>query len=631
LRRSAPSSSPPAAPSYEELYEDAPCGYLSLLGDGTVVQANRTLLRSLGRSADEVVGRVRLQDLMAPGSRIYHATHWGPKLDLQGEVREVPVDLVRADGERQPVLLNAVVGPAGGDAAATIRCSVFDASDRRRYERELVAARDTERDARRRAEHLARHDPLTELANRLLVDERISRAIVRARRDGTSFAVLLLDLDEFKLVNDSLGHHAGDDLLRSVARRLSGALPDADTIGRIGGDEFVVLVDDLAAAGGADAIAERIRAVLEPPFDLEGARRGVRASVGVAVSDGRADDLRLDADLLRDADIAMYRAKALRHVGHVVFDVSMRAHSVERLRMETELRSAIAEGQLRVVYQPVVSTDDERIVSMEALVRWHHPEHGVVPPGVFITAAEELGLIGEIGAFVLEESCRQLAVWRRDGVAAPDVGVAVNVSARQLEEPRFAGDVADVIGRSGLAGAPHLLGLEVTETLLMDSGEEGAAVLRDLSAMGVGVLLDDFGTGFSSLARLKRLPVDTLKIDRVFVAGLGDTSGDDDAIVGAVVAMAAQLGLRVVAEGVETRAQLACLQRMRCDRVQGFLFSRPLPADEMAQLLRQDSASADAVGGRAAEPAVRASTEAVRRRRRHVGRDTARASRRSAP
>jgi diguanylate cyclase (GGDEF)-like protein/PAS domain S-box-containing protein len=567
-------------PSYEELYEDAPCGYLSLAPDGTVVKTNRTLLRSLGRDADEIVG-TRLQDLMAPGSRIYHATHWGPKLDLQGEVREVPVDLMRADGERLPVLLNAVVAPAAGGTPEIIRASLFDATDRRRYERDLIAARDTERDARRLAEHHARHDALTGLPNRVLVEERIGRAIVRARRDGAAFGVCLLGLDRFKAVNDRHGHHAGDELLRAVAQRLGAAMPDADTVGRLGGDEFVVLVEDLPACGGPDALAARVAGALEEPFLLDGAPRGLQASLGVAVVG--ADTL--EADVLRDADIAMSRAKRSGGATHVVFDPEMRERAVARLRVEADLRRALAEGELCVHYQPVVAAADGRIASMEALVRWQHPERGMVSPGEFIPVAEEFGLIGELGRFVLEEACRQLAEWRRDGVVADDVSVAVNVSARQFEQRGFVAEVAAIMASTGLAATPHLLGLEVTETLLMESGDAGAAVLAELSALGVGLLLDDFGTGVSSLGRLKRLPVDTLKVDRVFIKGLGEPGGDDDAIVGAVLAMAAQLGLRVVAEGVETPVQLERLCELGCDRIQGFLFSRPVPATQMAQLL----------------------------------------------
>jgi diguanylate cyclase (GGDEF)-like protein/PAS domain S-box-containing protein len=561
--------------THEELYEDAPCGYLSLLADGTILATNRTLLRTLGREAAQVVGVARLQDLMAPGSRIYHATHWGPKLELQGEVREIPVDLVRADGDRVAVLLSAVVRHGDGSAAPVIRASVFDATDRRRYERELIAARDTEREARRKAEHLARHDRLTGLPNRALVDERLARAGVRVRRDGGAFLVCLVDLDHFRVVNESLGHQAGDDLLREVAERLRRALPDADTIGRVGGDEFVVLAagDDATPS----ALAARIGAALDPPFVVDGLQRVVRASMGIAVSDPDAPQ----DDLLRDADIAMYRAKERRREGHVVFDPTMRERTQARLRVEAELRVALAEGQLRVFYQPVVAARDRRIVGMEALVRWEHPERGLVPPGEFIPVAEQFGLVGALGRFVLEESCRQLAAWRRDGVAPADLGVAVNVSARQFEQPGFAAEVAGVLRGAGLDAVPGLVGLEVTETLLMQSGDDGAGVLAELSALGVELLLDDFGTGVSSLARLKRLPVDTLKIDRAFIVGLGE-SDEDAAIVAAIVAMAEKLDLEVVAEGAELESQLALLEALGCCRVQGFVFSRPLPAEELA-------------------------------------------------
>lgn len=689
-------------PSLEELYEDAPCGYLSMAPDGTILKINRTLLRSTGHVSDDLVGQRRLQDVMAPGSRIYHDTRWRQLLELEGEVREIPVDLIRADGSRLSVLLNAVMRRGSAGEPSSIRASLFDATDRRRYERDLVTARDVERamreqsdrlvvelekrssqqavvarlgtralegvalgvlfdecaaavsetiradhvvvvetggeeapcdaaceslrvpigtsshpfgtllitakaarsftagDAdfaeavagvlgnaieRRRSEeateHRALHDPLTGLPNRLLFDERLTREVVRARRNGSMFALCLLDLDHFKLINDNLGYAAGDSLLRAVGDRLRSAVREIDSVGRLGGDEFVVLSAEVNPDGGAQALAERLAAVLQTPFSLDGTDRVVRASIGVA--EGGADSL--PDELLRNADIAMYHAKERGRGQYAHFDRSMRERSHRRMRTEAELRVALEEGQLRVFYQPVVATTGRRIVSMEALVRWQHPERGLVPPGDFIPVAEESGLVVDLGRFVLTEACRQLTAWRNEGIVAADVSVAVNVSARQLTRPHFVSDVAEVLAESGLAGTPHLLGLEITETLVMDSTESPLDTLAELAALGVNLLLDDFGTGASSLARLKRFPVDTLKIDRAFIAGLGEGDGEDDAIVAAIIAMAGKLGLRVVAEGVETPEQLTLLGELGCERIQGFLFSPPLPGTDMRSLI----------------------------------------------
>jgi diguanylate cyclase (GGDEF)-like protein len=390
-------------------------------------------------------------------------------------------------------------------------------------------------------EHDATHDALTGLPNRTLLRDRLDLEVARARRGGGRFALCLLDLDHFKHINDSLGHLAGDHVLRTVARRLHDAVRDCDMVVRLGGDEFVVLCEGVGSGDAVEAVARRVSAALAEPVVVEGAEHHIRGSIGVVVGDGESDG----EGVLRDADVAMYTAKDAGRGHFVLFDRSMRERAQKRLRVEAELRTAVREGQLRVFYQPVVGADDRRITGMEALVRWEHPERGLIPPGDFIPVAEDTGLVVELGSFVLRTACAQLVAWREEGIVGSDVSVAVNVSARQLARPGFALEVATILEETGLSATPGLLGLEITETILM-SGDTPEAVLAELDALGVSLLLDDFGTGASSLARLKRFPVDTLKIDRAFISELGETD-EDDAIVAAVMALATALGLRVVA------------------------------------------------------------------------------------
>jgi diguanylate cyclase (GGDEF)-like protein len=444
---------------------------------------------------------------------------------------------------------------------------------------------------------------VTDLPNRLLLRERLQHEAARARRDGTGFALCLLDVDDFKLINDTLGHAAGDDLLRAIAARLDGAMRTTDMLARLGGDEFVVLGPDLQTEEEARSLARRVADALRPPFTLQGSDLAVRASIGVVQGGG---DSTADA-LLRDVDLAMYDAKSRGRGQQALFDASMRERLRNRVRVESELDEALRNGDLRVYYQPVVTAGERRISGVEALVRWQHPEGGLVPPDEFIPVAEATGQIIELGRFVMEEACRQLVSWRAEGLVDDAFHVAVNVSWRQLTRPGFPEDVAAVLAHTGLD--PARLGLEITETIAMDSAESSGEVLDQLAALGVELLLDDFGTGVSSLARLKRLPVDTLKIDRAFVRGVGDREDEDDAIVAAILAMADALGLEVVAEGVETEAQLARLDQLGCGLIQGFLFSRPLPAAELAALVRTAAAGQHPTGLTA--PAAQAASGAT--------------------
>lgn len=423
--------------------------------------------------------------------------------------------------------------------------------------------------------HQAFHDPLTNLPNRRLFLDRVAQAVARNQEP---VAVLLLDLDNVKLVNDSLGHDVGDRLLVAVAERLSHGLHMSDTVARLGGDEFGILLGTVDGAAAAVQRAEHILDSLRSPILLNGRELFPTVSIGITLS--TLESCRPEL-LLREADTAMYRAKAAGKNGCEVFDESMANHAAERLALESELRRAIEREEFRVHYQPILSLQNGRIVEVEALVRWQHPLRGLVPPAEFIPVAEDTGLIVPLGQWVLEEACRQAAVWSALEHRAPVIGV--NLSARQFQRPELVEDVRQALLRANLDGSS--LKLELTESVVMGNVATAATKLASLRELGVRLAIDDFGTGYSSLSYLKRFPVDTLKIDKSFVDGLG-LDAQDTAIVRSILALAEALGLSVTGEGIETELQYEYLRDMGCDRGQGYLFARPLPAEQVTQLLR---------------------------------------------
>jgi diguanylate cyclase (GGDEF)-like protein/PAS domain S-box-containing protein len=430
--------------------------------------------------------------------------------------------------------------------------------------------------AERLLEHQALHDPLTGLPNRALFLDRLQHALARARRPGSSLAVFFCDVDDFKDVNDSLGHDAGDELLMALPPRLREGLRAGDTVARFGGDEFVILCEDLSSEGEAIRIAERIGEAFALPFELEGRPHHLSVSVGVVfASAGEATA----AEMLRDADAAMYRAKGGGKGCFELFDAQMRASLVARLQTESDLRRALEQRELRLHWQPVMAlgahAQEDAFVGAEALVRWQHPQRGLLTPAAFIAVAEDSGLIAPLGAWVLEQACRQALAWEGRRSAS------VNLSPRQLSHSDVPALLERALEETGVD--PGLLELEITENVLMEQSANALATLRRLKAMGVRLVLDDFGTGWSSLAYLKRFPLDGLKIDREFVAGLG-SSAEDTAIVAAVLSMADALELMVIAEGVETDAQLAWLRARGCGFAQGYLLGRPAPPAQLAEL-----------------------------------------------
>jgi diguanylate cyclase (GGDEF)-like protein/PAS domain S-box-containing protein len=432
--------------------------------------------------------------------------------------------------------------------------------------------------------HRVLHDALTGLPNRLSFVDSLGESLGRASGSGSPVGILFLDLDHFKLINDSLGHHAGDALLRAVAPRLRAHLRPGDIVARFGGDEFGILIERLDDEGEALAIADRVAAAFSHPFSIDGVEHFITASIGVAVT-RPSDRQTVNAELLiRDADAAMYRAKEGGRARCEVFDAEMRAGAMRRLEIERELRHALERDELTLHYQPLVNLKDGEITGLEALVRWRHPERGLLDPSEFISIAEDSGLIEPIGRWVQESACLQALQWHQQRPDSRPLDVAVNLSARQVARRDLAATVEEVIARTGLD--PVHLRLEITESVLVEESATAIASLEALSELGVRLVLDDFGTGYSSLAYLNRFPFHALKIDRSFIDGLG-IEQERTAIVEAIVGMARALSMEIIAEGVESEVQLAELRRLSCDFAQGHLFHAAMPAEQVSRLISE--------------------------------------------
>ena len=435
----------------------------------------------------------------------------------------------------------------------------------------------------RELRHMAFHDALTALPNRALFIDRVEHALARAARHNRRVAVAFLDLDNFKVVNDSLGHEAGDQLLIEVAGRICDSLRPGDTVARLGGDEFTFLLEDIGTEAEALRAIERLGQRLRQPADVQGRQLFPGASIGLALGTPGQDQAE---DLLRNADLAMYHAKADGKNRCAVFDPTMNADAVERLELESDLHGAIERGEFRVVYQPIMALGSTSIRKLEALLRWDHPRRGLIPPGRFIPLAEETGLIVALGRWVLEEACRRVRAWQLELPLEPPLSVCVNLSPRQFREPELVADVEQVLRETDLD--PACLELEITEGAVMVDREAAVSTLWALRELGVRLAIDDFGTGYSSLSYLKHLPVDTVKIDRSFVSGLGQDA-NDGAIVQGVIALAKTLHLTVTGEGIETTEQLGQLRALGCDHGQGYFIARPLPQEAVAPLLASQS------------------------------------------
>ena len=532
---------------------------------GHVLYMNEACLEFFGVTTDQLASFEYVEHIPAWAAHVYlaetlpgldEAGTWSGELAFTQDGVEVPVSVLfvaHRDDEGEIEFISSVSR---------------DISERKAFEQRL--------------EHDATHDPLTGLPNRTLLLDRLSVALARADRHETAVAVLFLDLDRFKVVNDSLGHGVGDRLLVAAAERLATTLRPGDTVARFGGDEFVILCEDLEGKADADLIAQRVAATIAQPFQLEDTEVFVTCSTGISYAD-HADVVA--ESMVRDADAAMYQAKAKGRAQWAVFDRRMREQAVDRLDVESALRHALERKELRVAYQPVVNLGNGRIVGVEALVRWEHPQRGLLAPGEFIGVAEETGLIVPIGTWILDRSCRQVQRWQAAHPDLPPLTAAINLSGRQLAHPDLIADVAHVLADTGIS--PDSVVLEITESVLMEDVEASRSTLDALKALGVRLVVDDFGTGYSSLAYLRRFPVDMLKIDQSFIDGLGEDPSDT-AIVAAVVSLAHTLGLEAVAEGVETDRQLAELRNLGCDHAQGYLMARPLYPDDLSELLARN-------------------------------------------
>ena len=443
------------------------------------------------------------------------------------------------------------------------------------HSREIEEAKRTAQ----RYDFLTHHDNLTGLPNREQFLEQLQRAIVRQPRNRLGIAILLLDIDNFKKVNDTLGHFFGDQLLRTVGKRIEQTIRDGDTVARLGGDEFIVLIDDMEDKRYAGPVAQKILDALARPFLLGEREIHISASIGIALypSDGDSAE-----QMLKNADTAMYHAKAQGKNNHQFFAVDMNIMAERRLMLEQHLRHALKLGELSLDYQPQIDLASGEIIGVEALLRWSNPHLGEISPSQFIPVAEDTGLILPIGAWVLRTACAQAQAWHDLGWSP--LRMAVNLSPRQFQQADLKETVADVLAESGLN--PAFLELEITETMMMQRTESTLAILKDLKNLGIRFAMDDFGTGYSSLSYLKRFPIDVLKIDRSFVRDIG-TDSDDAAIVNAIIAMSSKLKLQTIAEGVENMAQVNFLHRHRCDCAQGYFFGKPQPADRLAQALRE--------------------------------------------
>lgn len=534
-------------------------GIITISDIGNVELFNPGAERMFGYRSTDVIGR-NISMLMPEPNRSGHDGYLRDYLRT-GEARmigiEREVDALRSSGEIFPI---------------DLRVSEFYLTGRRQFIGTIREA--TQRKAAEaKLLHVANHDGLTGLPNRNLIQDRIQQSIARAHRTGTKFAVMFLDLDKFKTINDSLGHNTGDLLLQMVAGRIGSCLREEDSVGRQGGDEFIILLASLGAAEDSALVAKKILEVMSAPFVINGQDLRSSVSVGIAVYPQDGEEVET---LLKNSDTAMYHAKEAGRSNYQFFAKAMNAIAAERLLLENSLSQAIDRSELLLHFQPLVNIADGSIVATEALVRWNHPKLGLVAPNRFIPVAEDSGLIVALGEWVLRHACHQLGQWRAQGI--PLRRMVVNLSPRQFRQQHLVQTFSRVLNETGVD--PGWLGLEITEGVIMENPEASIGVLREMKAMGIELSLDDFGTGYSSLSYLKRFPIDKLKIDRSFVSDI-TTDADDEAMVAAIIVMAHQLGMRVVAEGVETEAQLAFLREQGCDEYQGYYFSRPLPAGEL--------------------------------------------------
>ena len=596
---------------YRYLYENTPVMLHSIDGDGLLISVSNYWLEKLGYQRNEVIGQ-KSTKFLTEESRRYGEEVALPEYFQTGVCNHIPYQMVKKNGEIIDVLLSAIA--ERNDSGQMIRslAILIDVTERNKVEQELdqyrnhleelVKRRTTQliaineklqqeinerklaeeavRKSEERLRHDALHDPLTGLPNRALLLDRLEQAIKHSRRQpDLKFAVLFLDLNRFKVINDSLGHLVGDQLLIALAHRLKECLRASDTLARLGGDEFVILLEQIGDREEAITVVERIHDRLKPPFNIDTNEIFVSTSIGIALSSDRYNQ---PAQILRDADTAMYYAKARGQSCHQVFDPSMHQIALQRLHLENDLRRALQRQEFVIYYQPIICLQTRQLQGVEALVRWQHPDHGLISPTAFIPMAEETGLILALDQWILQKSCHQLQLWHEQFPAFSTLTMSVNLSGLQFSQPNLIAQIDRVLAETGIEGKS--LKLEITENVLINNHEIAASICKQLRDRDIQVCLDDFGTGYSSLSYLPRFPLNILKIDRYFVRDIGIKSSTS-AIIRTIATLADELGLQLIAEGIETAEQMALLQSWGYHCGQGYWFSRSINSEAMANLL----------------------------------------------
>jgi diguanylate cyclase (GGDEF)-like protein/PAS domain S-box-containing protein len=548
---------------YRSLFEQSRDAIFMANARGNTTELNQAALDLFGCGLEDLIGRSFLTLCAEPQDR----QRARAELEARSFVRDLEVRILRSDGHERWCLLSAWVRRGRDGALSGYQGILHDISGRKHMEEQLA--------------HEAFHDGLTGLPNRALFMDRLERAVARRRRgEERDLAVLFLDLDRFKVINDSLGHSAGDELLRLFGALLQREIRTEDTVARMGGDEFAILLDGVSDAVNPTHVAQRIQDRIRTPFTVLGRDIFTSVSIGIAFGGGATEQ---PEDLLREADMAMYRAKEVGPARYQIFDQAMHAHAVTLLQLETDLRLALDRREFVLHYQPVMDLEADRLAGFEALIRWQHPQHGLLQPHDFIPLAEDTGLIGDLGEWVLRQAARQLSDWRKRAAGNHDIFMCVNVSARQFTLADLVDTVGRILHETGIPG--HLLRLELTESAVMQSPDAAVRILSALRDLGVGLSIDDFGTGYSSLNYLHNFPIDTLKIDRSFISRLEEEG--EAGMVQTIMALARNLGMKAIAEGVETENQLLRLRQLGSTSVQGFLFSTALDEPAASSLLDQ--------------------------------------------